>query len=156
LDHRLTLECPDYLPVTEELLPTGEIASVGNTPFDFRTTEAIGSRIGAVLGGYDHCFVISDCASREPRRIARVEDPISGRVMTVETTEPGIQFYTGNFLDNVRGADGNVYSKYSGFCLEAQHYPDSPNQPSFPNTILQPGDLYKQTTVYKFSLAGGR
>lgn len=156
LDHRLTLECSHYLPITEELLPTGEILPVANSPFDFRTPEIIGSRIGAVNGGYDHCFVMSDNGSREPKTIARIEEPLSGRVMTIATTEPAIQFYTGNFLEDVQGADGNVYDKHSGFCLEAQHYPDSPNQPSFPNTLLRPGDLYRQTTVHKFSHAGGK
>jgi aldose 1-epimerase len=99
---------------------------------------------------------MSDNGSREPKTIARIGELLSGRIMTIATTEPAIQFYTGNFLEDVQGADGNVYGKHSGFCLEAQHYPDSPNQPSFPNTLLRPGDLYRQTTVHKFSHAGGR
>jgi aldose 1-epimerase len=154
LAHRLTLECPRYLPVTEALLPTGEIASVANSAFDFISAATIGARINAVAGGYDHCFVRSDKVTGEPKLIARVEDPLSGRIMTMATTEPSIQFYTGNFLDNVQGADGNTYGKHSGFCLEAQHYPDSPNQPSFPNTLLRPDEVYKQTTIHRFSQAG--
>lgn len=154
LDHRLTLDCAHYLPVTEALLPTGEIRSVADSPFEFRFEEIIGKRIDAVAGGYDHCFVHSAAPARRPQSIARVEDPASGRVMTVATTEPAVQLYTGNFLEDVQGADGAVYGKHSGFCLEAQQYPDAPNQATFPNTVLRPGEHYRQKTVHRFSHAG--
>jgi len=154
LDHRLTLDCAHYLPVSEDLLPTGEIRSVSDSPFEFRSAETIGQQIDTVSGGYDHCFIRSEKTAREPKRIARVEEPVSGRIMTVATTEPAVQFYTGNFLQDVKGVGDVVYGKHSGFCLEAQHFPDSPNQPNFPNTILKPGEHYRQRTVHKFSLAG--
>ena len=148
LDHRLMLACDKYLPVDETLIPTGELAPVADTPLDFRKLEPIGARIEKVDGGYDHCFVING-GGKSLTLAARVEEPTTGRVMEVRTTEPGIQFYTGNFLD---GSDAvNKFAKHSGFCFETQHYPDSPNQPEFPTTLLQPGEVYSQTTIYKFS-----
>ena len=153
LDHLVTLHCEHYLPVDEELLPTGEVAQVVGTPFDFRTPNTIGSRISQVDGGYDHCFVQANETLDEPRELAKVKDPESGRTMTVLTTEPGVQFYSGNFLDGVQGIDGNVYGKHGAFCLEAQHFPDSPNRPDFPNTILRPGVNYRQKTVHRFSVS---
>jgi aldose 1-epimerase len=150
LDHDLMLEADKYLPVNEGLIPTGELASVEGTPFDFRTATAIGKRINQIDSdpvGYDHCFVLRE-RSGEMARAARVRDPQSGRVIEIWTTQPGIQFYSGNFLD---GAESNgSYEQYQGFCLETQHFPDSPNQANFPNTILKPGETYRQATVHRF------
>ncbi|MBT7335607.1 MAG: galactose mutarotase [Gammaproteobacteria bacterium] len=150
LGHRLMLGCERYLPVDEALLPTGEIVPVAGTPFDFRVAQTIGLRLTDVPGGYDHCFVRGDARLASPALIATVEHPPSGRVMTVSTTEPAVQFYTGNFLDGVEGADGQLYCRHGAFCLEAQHFPDSPNQPQFPSVNLKPGAKYHQTTIYRF------
>jgi aldose 1-epimerase len=157
LDHVVLIEADQYTPVDDTLIPTGELKVVKGTPFDFTSPTAIGTRIKEVGGkpvGYDHNFVF-----RQPRGDAtkpgvgvRVQDPKSGRVMVMSTTEPGVQFYTGNFLDGtVTGKGGAVYPQYGGFCLEAQHFPDSVNQPKFPSVILKPGQKYQQTTIYKFS-----
>lgn len=151
LDHRLMLNCEHYLPVDESLIPTGKIAPVAGSPFDFRHPRTIRERIDETNGGYDHCFVQAADVLSTPREIARVEDLDSGRAMTVSTTEPGVQFYTGNFLDGVQGADGHVYDVHAAFCLETQHFPNSPNEPTFPNTILRPGETYRQTTCHQFS-----
>lgn len=152
LEHELELNAAHYTPVDETLIPTGEIAPVEGTVFDFRTPTAIGDRIAEIpawAGGYDHNFVLEGGAGL--RQIARVRDPESGRVMEVETTQPAVQFYTGNFLDGSNvGKQGIVYQKNAAFCLETQHYPDSPNRPEFPSTILRPGEVYEQTTVYSF------
>ncbi len=157
LGHELVINADRYTPVDATLIPTGELASVEGTPFDFRTKTAIGARIDAAHeqikrgGGYDHNFVVN----REGAGLAlaaRVEEPKTGRVMEVHTTEPGVQFYSGNFLDgSITGKAGHVYNKRNGFCLETQHYPDSPNQPSFPSTTLKPGEEYQSRTVYTFS-----
>ena len=152
LNHRLTLHADKFLPVDSTLIPTGELAPVAGTPMDFTKPQKIGQRIKQVGGepiGYDHCYIINGEAG-ELRPAAKVVDPESGRVMEVSTTEPAVQFYSGNFLDGSEGGGG--YPQYGGFCLEAEHYPDSPNQPAFPNTILKPGDTYTQTTVHKFSV----
>jgi aldose 1-epimerase len=157
LGHQLALDADKFTPVDSGLIPTGELRAVAGTPFDFRKPTAIGARIGQdeeqlkMGGGYDHNFVLNGKAG-VLRQAARVTEPQSGRVMQVLTTEPGVQFYTGNFLDGtITGKGGKVYNKRFGFCLETQHYPDSPNQPSFPSTVLRPGSTYDTTTVFRFS-----
>lgn len=152
LDHILTLHASHYTPVDEELIPTGEIAPVEGTPFDFREPKAIGKEIAGTDGGYDHNFVV-DREGEGLQMIAKLEDPKSGRVLEVLTMEPGVQFYTGNFLDGTITSGGTTYVKNSGLCLETQHFPDSPNQPGFPNTILNPGQEYKTKTIYRFGVA---
>lgn len=150
LRHELTLNADRYTPVDAALIPTGELATVQGTPFDFRKPTAIGARIDADNeqlrrgGGYDHNFVLNGGPAL--RKIASVMDPASGRTLDVATTEPGVQFYTGNNLDDTR----NGFGRRTGFCLETQHYPDSPNHASFPSTILRPGDTFKSTTVFTF------
>ncbi len=149
-DHELTLSADQYLPVDETLIPTGELADVKATPFDFNTPERIGTRLDQVKGepiGYDHCYVLRGAAG-ELKLAARLKDAKSGRVMEIRTTEPGIQFYSGNFLDGKPENGG--YQQYEGFCLETQHFPDSPNQPKFPSVIVKPGETYRHTTVHKF------
>jgi aldose 1-epimerase len=159
LGHLVTLAADRFTPVDAGLIPTGELRSVNGTPFDFRKPTAIGARIGQgdeqlKLGrGYDHNWVLSQ-SGNGLRLAARVEEPSSGRVLEVRTTEPGIQFYTGNFLDGtVKGKEGKVYGLRSGFCLETQHFPDSPNKPAFPSTVLKPGQQFKSTTVWRFLIA---
>lgn len=154
LDHELTLTCDKYLPVDEAGIPTGELAAVAGTPMDFLTPHKIGERITEPVngnGGYDHCWVVNGTAG-EMRPAAKAVDPASGRVMEILTTEPGIQFYTGNFLAGTPET-GNA-GKHGALCLETQHFPDSPNKPEFPTTVLKPGETYKQTTVHRFSVAG--
>jgi aldose 1-epimerase len=158
LDHTLMINADRYTPVDAALIPTGELASVAGTPLDFRTKTAIGGRINSdhpqlKLGkGYDHNFVING-GGGELVLAARVEEPSSGRVMEVHTTEPGVQLYTGNHLDgSIVGKAGRPYGERSGFCLETQHFPDSPNKPSFPTTTLRPGEEFKSRTVYTFSV----
>jgi aldose 1-epimerase len=160
LGHELTINASTYTPVNETLIPTGEIASVEGTPFDFRQATAIGARIEAdhpqlaAGGGYDHNWVL-DRTGGGLELAARVVEPTSGRTLEIRTTEPGIQFYSGNFLDGtITGKDGVTYVHRSGFCLETQHYPDSPNKPSFPSTILRPGEEYRSRTVFSFDVAG--
>ena len=157
LGHELTINADRYTPVNATLIPTGEIASLEGTPLDFRTKTPIGARIDAAneqlkrAGGYDHNYVLNK-QGEGLTLAARVEEPKTGRVMEVHTTEPGIQFYSGNFLDgSITGKQGHVYNKRNGFCLETQHYPDSPNQSSFPTTTLKPGEEYQSRTVYTFS-----
>ena len=140
-----------YTPVDAKLIPTGEIAPVAGTPMDFRTPHAIGSRIESVKGGYDHNYVLDRPKNAELARPDVVE-PDSGRTMEVHTTQPGIQFYTGNFLNGSITGLGGKYVKNGEFCLETQHFPDSVHQPNFPNTILRPGEQYQQTTVYAFGV----
>jgi aldose 1-epimerase len=153
LGHQVTLAASRYTPVDQTLIPTGEIATVRGTPFSFLTPRAIGERIKQVGGepnGYDHNFV-TDAEGRFALA-ARVCEPATGRVLEMYTDEPGFQFYTGNFLDGtLRGKGGVVYDKHAGFCLEAQHFPDAVNQPSFPSVILRPGHTYRQRTEYVFS-----
>lgn len=157
LGHELTLHARRYTPVTPGLIPTGEIAPVAGTPFDFTTPHTIGQRIGANDeqlrngSGYDHNFVL-DSADGSLALAATVSEPVSGRRMDVLTTEPGLQLYTGNFLTGqLTGKSGALYAHRGGLCLETQHFPDSVNQPSFPSTILRPGQTYRSTTVYRFS-----
>ncbi len=151
LAHELLLEADRYTPVDEGLIPTGELRPVADTPFDFTTPRSIGARIAQVPGGYDHNFVLRS-GGGDLARAAQVYEATSGRVMEVFTTEPGIQFYTGNFLDGtITGKVEFVYNQHSGFCLETQHFPDSPNQPDFPSTILRPGETYQTLTIYRFS-----
>lgn len=158
LDHNIELNAPHFIPINKVLIPTGEIKSVKGTPFDFTSAKKIGQDINAVDeqisfgGGYDHCYAF-DKPAGSFGKIARVEDPASGRVMEVFTTEPGVQFYTGNNLDgHLKGKNGATYIKRSGFCLETQHFPDSPNQAAFPSTVLRPGETYTSKTVYQFSV----
>lgn len=156
LDHVLTLNADRFTPVDAGLIPTGELKPVAGTPFDFRKPTVIGARIEQndeqlKLGkGYDHNWVVNRRGSGLTLA-ARVEEPGSGRVLEVETTEPGIQFYTGNFLDGtIKGKGGKVYNQRYGFCLETQHFPDSPNKPDFPTTVLKPGQQLRSTTVFRF------
>ena len=158
LGHRLMVHANTYTPVDSELIPTGELAGVEGTPFDFRKPTAIGTRLHddnmqlRYGGGYDHNFVL-DRAGDGLERAATVEDPASGRVMEVKTNEPGLQFYSGNFLDGHNiGKGGKPYQYRFGFCLETQHFPDSPNESKFPSTVLRPGQTYRTTTSYGFSI----
>ncbi|HET9373108.1 MAG TPA: aldose epimerase family protein [Vicinamibacterales bacterium] len=158
LGHQLMLNADRYTPVDETLIPTGEIAAVEGTPFDFRTPTAIGARINQDHEqlkrgkGYDHNWVLT----RQGDGLmpaARVVDPASGRTLDISTTEPGIQFYSGNFLDGtLTGKSSKTYAHRSGLCLETQHYPDSPNQPTFPSTVLRPGQEYRSQTVFRFGV----
>ena len=158
LDHELQIEADSFTPIDETLIPTGEIRSVRETPMDFRSPTAIGVLIGndddqlRIAGGYDHNFVLRGGAGTL-RIAARIHEPQSGRVMQVITTQPGLQLYSGNYLDGTLvGRNGRAYLKNSGCCLEAQHFPNSPNQPNFPSTILRPGEKYHHTTIYRFSV----
>lgn len=151
LDHVLTLNASRYTPVNDELIPTGEIAPVEGTPFDFTEPHKIGARIDQVEGGYDHNFVL-DSSPDSLQLAATLYEPESGREMKVYTTEPGVQFYSGNFLDgSFQGPDGTPFVKHGGLCLETQHYPNSPNEPGFPSTILRPAETYNTVTIYQFS-----
>jgi aldose 1-epimerase len=157
LDQVLTVNAERFVPVDKGLIPAGEFRSVEGTPFDFRKPAVIGARINADdeqirLGpGYDHCFVLNKTGDSLPLAAAAY-DPKTGRVLEVFTTEPGIQLYTGNFLDDtIHGKGGHVYPRRSAFCLETEHYPDSPNHPKFPTTVLNPGEHYHSTTMWKFS-----
>lgn len=158
LNHELMINASRFTPVDSGLIPTGELHSVNGTPMDFTKSAVIGARINQqdeqlTLGrGYDHNWVLNNC-SRKLALAARVYEPGSGRVIEVHTTEPGIQFYSGNFLDgSITGKAGQVYKQRYGFCLETQHFPDSPNKPGFPSTVLKPGQKYRTTTIYKFSV----
>lgn len=151
LDHELMLAADKYLEVDETLIPTGKMPAVADTPMDFAKSRAIGARIQELTNdprGYDHCYVLRD-REAQPTLAARVRDPKHGRVMEVSTTQPGIQFYTGNFLDGDPANGG--HQQHTAFCLETQHYPDSPNQPDFPSTLLRPGDKFHQRTIHRFS-----
>ena len=157
LDHQMQIFADNFTPTDAGLIPTGEMAPVEGTPMDFRQPTAIGARIDAdyqplkFAGGYDHNWVLNRTDSG-PSLAARVTEPTSGRVLEVLTTEPGLQFYAGNFLDGtLTGKNGVVYQFRTGFCLEAQHYPDSPNQLDWPSVVLNPGQTYTQETVYRFS-----
>lgn len=162
LDHQLQLFADRFLPVDSTLIPIGNLEQVAGTPFDFLNPLAIGARIADTSNiqiryglGYDHCWVINTNGKQTeaPRPAAALYEPLSGRYMQVFTTEPGIQFYSGNFLDGtVTGKGGHVYAYREGLCLETQHFPDSPNQLAFPNTVLRPGQTYSSTTVYQFSV----
>ncbi len=156
LDHQVMINSKCFTPTDNTLIPTGELRPVAGTPLDFTSTHRIGERIGANYPplkqaiGYDHNFVLLDSTSK--MSAAKVVEPKSGRVLEMETTEPAMQFYTGNHMKKLTGCKhGHTYDFRGGFCLEAQHYPDSPNHPQFPSTVLRPGETYKQTTIYKFS-----
>jgi len=156
-DHVLTLNADYYLPTDTTLIPTGERAPVAGTPFDFRTPHRIGERIHQVegehfAGGYDHCFVLNQRRPKQMTFCANVYEPASGRTMRVDTTEPGVQFYAGNFFDGSLKAHGYAYEKHGALCLETQHFPDSPNQPKFPSTLLKPGEIYRTTTIHTFGV----
>ena len=158
LGHEIMINADRFTPVDKGLIPTGELRTVNGTPMDFSTPTTIGARIDqnydqlVLGGGYDHNYVLNKRDS-ELSLAARVHEPGTGRVMEVYTTEPGMQFYSGNFLDgSITGKGGQVYQRRSAFCLETQHYPDSPNKPEFPTTVLKPGQRYSSTTVYKFSV----
>jgi aldose 1-epimerase len=158
LGHELTIDADRYTPVDDTLIPTGELASVDGTPFDFRKATAIGARIDAahpqikVGPGYDHNWVLNRTHS-QLQRVARVLEPTSGRTLEVSTTEPGMQFYAGNFLDGkLVGKSGRPYGRRSGFCLETQHYPDTPNHANFPTTLLKPGEPYQSRTAFTFGV----
>ena len=151
LGHQIKINADKYVAVDDGMIPTGDLNEVAGTEMDFLDYHSIGERIQQVNGGYDHSYVINNQEGKLTLS-AEVFDPKSGRAMEVYTTEPAVQFYTGNFLDgSLTGKNGVVYDARYGFCLEAQHYPDSPNQPSFPSTILRPGEKYSQVTIYKFS-----
>ena len=158
LGHLLTIDADRFTPVDATLIPTGELAPVEGTPFDFRKPTAVGARIAnddpqlKNGNGYDHNWVLNGTAG-QLRHAAKVEDPKSGRTLDVSTTEPGVQFYTGNFLDGtITGKSGHVYKRRNGLCLETQHYPDSPNHPNFPSTVLRPGERYQSKTVFAFGV----
>jgi len=159
LGHVLTIAADRYTPVDATLIPSGELASVAGTPFDFRAPTPIGARIARPDPqlkngrGYDHNFVLNRTGSGLERAV-RVLEPTTGRTLDISTTEPGLQFYSGNFLDGtITGKGGHVYQQHDGFCLETQHFPDSPNRPSFPTTILRPGETYGSRTVFAFGVA---
>lgn len=150
LGHQMVFYADAFTPVDDGLIPTGEIKAVKGTPWDFTTPRTIGERIAQVPGGYDHNHVLRNQSGKLALAV-KVVEPKTGRVMDVYTTQPGVQFYTGNFLDGSVKGKGASYGKHAGFCLETQHYPDSPNKPQFPSVVLKPGQVYRQTTVYQFS-----
>lgn len=158
LDHELTIHADQFTPTDATLIPLGERRLVDGTPFDFRVPSRIGARIAADdeqlrrAGGYDHNFVLRRSPAPGLQPAARLHDPLSGRTMEVSTTEPGLQLYSGNFLDgSIRGKGGRTYPHRAGLCLETQHFPDSPNHADFPSTILRPGERYASSTVFAFS-----
>ena len=159
LDHELMINAERYCPVDATLIPTGELASVRGTPLDFTQTRVIGDRIDQadeqlqIAKGYDHNWVLNK-DSEQPCLAARAFERKSGRILEVYTTQPGIQFYSGNFMeDGIAGKAGKIYNHRGGFCLETQHFPDSPNWPDFPSTELKPGSTYEHTTIYQFAAA---
>ncbi|WP_194776330.1 aldose epimerase family protein [Pararhodonellum marinum] len=152
LNHELTLSADRYTPVDQSLIPTGELAPVSGTPFDFREPQTIGARIADVPGGYDHNYVVKDKADGELTKMATLYHPASGRHMELYSDAPGVQFYSGNFLDGKLTTDGHTYSKHMGMCLEPQHFPNSPNEPSFPSPRLDPGEKYRHRIQYHFGV----
>lgn len=158
-EHLVVLDADKFTPIDGTLIPTGELRDVTGTPHDFRTPTAIGARIEQddeqlkFGGGYDHNWIVRGTPG-ELRRAARVEEPTTGRVLEVYTTQPGVQLYTGNMMPTVTGKGGQEYSWRTGFCLETQHFPDAPNQPNFPSIVLRPGERFHETTVFKFDVAG--
>lgn len=157
LDHRLRIDAAAFTPVDATLIPTGEVRNVAGTPFDFRRATRIGGRIAArdeqlQFGhGYDHNWVLAPAPTQGALRLAAVlTEPRSGRVMEIRTTQPGLQFYSGNFMNGKPSGEGSVYGYRTGLCLETQHFPDSPNHPAFPNTILRPGETYAEKTLLRF------
>jgi aldose 1-epimerase len=152
LSHKLQINADKITESDSDLIPTGKIAKVENTPYDFRKPKAIGQDINKIDMGYDINFILNKQSPAELSFAAKIAEPKSGRVMEICTTEPGIQFYTGNFLNGIKGKDGAFYNKQSAFCLETQHFADSPNHPEFPSTVLNPGETYRHLTVHKFSV----
>jgi aldose 1-epimerase len=158
LGHILTLDADDFVAIDNESIPTGVLAPVAGTAFDFRSPARIGARIGDADEqlrngkGYDHCFVLSKPEPGAMTRAAHVLEPGSGRILELFTQEPGVQFYSGNFLDGSLRGKGRTYGHRSGFCLEPQHFPDSPNHPAFPDTILRPGEVYETESRFRFSV----
>ena len=157
LSHELTVYADRYTPVDEHLIPTGALDRVKGTPFDFRTPTPIGARVDEsneqlrFAGGYDHNFVLNRGAFDELVPALFVTEPLSGRTLEVRTTQPGLQFYSGNFLDgSIIGKHGRRYGHRAGFCIETQHFPDSPNQPAFPSVVLRPGERHHSRTVFVF------
>ena len=155
LQHELTLPAEQFIPVDPNMIPTGAVASVEGTPMDFRVATLVGARIDLAeeqlqrAGGYDHTWVMGEAGSMKLAAVVR--EPVSGRTLTVETTEPGVQFYTGNFLNgSLPNREGGRYERRSGLCLETQHYPDSPNRPDFPSTELRGGETMRSTTMFRF------
>jgi aldose 1-epimerase len=160
LDHRLLIDADAYTPILPDLLPTGKVRPVAGTPFDFRKMRRIGDRIGAadpqlrIAGGYDHNFVLNRQGGERMALVARLAEPLSGRLLEVRSTEPGVQFYSGNGLDGSVRGKGRRLGPRSGLCLETQHFPDSPNQAAFPSVILSPGETYRSLTSWSFSTHG--
>ena len=160
LDEELTLNARQFTPVDSNLIPTGELRNVSGTPFDFTQPTVIAKRIDQTSDeqikfgrGYDHNWVLEGGVKASPAFAARVRDVKTGRVLEILTTEPGVQFYTGNFLDGtVHGKGGKIYAHRSALCLETQHYPDSPNHPNFPSAELKPGQTFRSTTLFRFSV----
>jgi aldose 1-epimerase len=157
LEHELTIAAQDFLPVDGDLIPLETAVSAAGTAFDFRSPRAIGARLHdphpqlVLTEGYDHCFLLTGARTEQPRTVASLRDPRSGRTMRVETTEPGVQVYICSHLDgSLIGTGGVGYPKYGGVALETQHYPDSPNRPEYPSTVLRPGEVYRSTTVLEF------
>jgi aldose 1-epimerase len=156
-EHILTLNADKFLPTDNTLIPTGVLQPVEGTPLDFRKPHKIGERIAQVegdhfAGGYDHCYILTQEKPNKMTFCADVYEPASGRTMRVETTEPGVQLYTGNFLNGSSKAFGHSYEKHGAFCLETQHFPNSPNQPEFPSTVLKPGQTFRSKTVHTFGV----
>lgn len=156
-DHRLEIAAARYTPADSGLIPTGDLAQVAGTPFDFRRTKTIGEHLREAdqqllhAQGFDHNWVLDKGSTAQPEHVATLHDPSSGRTLKIATTEPGLQFYSGNFLDGTLvGSGGTIYRQGDALCLETQHYPDSPNHPSFPSTVLRPGQTYRTTTVHSF------
>ncbi|RAK58215.1 galactose-1-epimerase [Phenylobacterium deserti] len=152
LDHELQVDAASYTPKDRTGIPTGEIASVEGTPFDFRTAKPIGRDIGSAPGGYDHNLIVDPHAQGELRRVARARDPKSGRTLEVWSDQPGVQFYSAHWL-KIAGKGGAFYGPEHGFCLEPQHYPDSPNKPQFPTTVLRPGQTFRWRGEFRFGVA---
>jgi aldose 1-epimerase len=151
LAHELELRANRYTEVRADLIPTGRLLPVAGTPFDFTMAKLVGRDLGELGTGYDHNFVLADAPRPEPGLAAVLREPASGRQMRVSTTEPGIQLYTGNFLDGVDGKRGACHGRHAALCLEAQRFPDAPHHPSFPSVVLRPGETYRQVTVHAFS-----
>lgn len=149
-DHEIRINASSFLVSDDELIPTGEIMDLTGSPLDLREPRRIGDIIEKVPGGFDHCYVL-DRDENDPVSAALVTHSESGRTLEVFTTEPGVQFYSSNFLTGIRGKGNTAYEKHMAFCLETQHYPDSPNRPEFPSTLLKYGEIYRQRTIYRFS-----
>jgi aldose 1-epimerase len=152
LSHQIRINADRITVVDNDYIPTGQIISIKDTEFDLTESKPIGENIGKFRLGYDFNYVLNKPSPAELSFAARVVEPQSGRVMEIFTTEPAIQFYTGNFLDGIEGKSGAVYKKHDAFCLETQHFPDSPNHPDFPSVVLQPGQIYRHITIHKFSV----